>query len=102
MLTCGQEAWERGARVRIYRATGGRSLVFPEPDEGTAADPRNYDSVHYIRLLRETFAARLARAFSADDFATLFDNPEQPSLFAPPLDTLRPVLTTLMTPPPAE
>jgi DNA polymerase elongation subunit (family B) len=97
MLTCGRDRWERGERVRIYRGTGGRSLVFDEADGAT--DPRDYDSGHYIRLLGNTFAARLARAFTPEDFATLFDNPEQPSLFAPTLDTIRPVLAPMAGPP---
>jgi DNA polymerase, archaea type len=106
MLTSGRDRWDRGERVRIYRATGGRSLVYDESDvdaaaNGTANDPRDYDSGHYIRLLGNTFAARLARAFTAEDFATLFDSPEQPSLFAPALDTIRPILTPVAAPPTA-
>ena len=49
-------------------------------------------------LLRETFAARLARAFTPDDFATLFADPEQPSLFAPPIEDIQPALTPLLDP----
>ena len=97
MLTCGRDRWDRGERVRIYRGTGGRSLVFEEAEGAT--DPRDYDSGHYIRLLGNTFAARLARAFTPEDFATLFDNPEQPSLFAPTLDTIHPILTPMAEPP---
>jgi hypothetical protein len=100
MLTSGRDRWERGERVRIYRGTGGRSLVFDETDgAGAATDPRDYDSGHYIRLLGNTFAARLARAFTLEDFATLFESPEQPSLFTPALDAIRPVLTPMAGPP---
>jgi hypothetical protein len=53
-------------------------------------------------MLRETFAARLARAFTADDFATLFDDPLQPSLFATPIETIHPVLTSRMDAPAVE
>ena len=44
-------------------------------------------------MLRDTFAARLERAFSADDFATLFADPDQLALFAPPLASIRARLT---------
>ena len=86
--------------MRVYRATGGRRRCCPT-DRGWRAgdDPRDYDVAHYVRLLRETFAARLARAFTADDFATLFDDPIQPSLFAAPIEAIHPVLTSRMQPP---
>ena len=46
-------------------------------------------------LLRETFAARLARAFTPDDFAAVFADPDQPSLFQPPISDIHTVLTAL-------
>ncbi|MBA3461966.1 MAG: hypothetical protein H0T46_18540, partial [Deltaproteobacteria bacterium] len=58
------------------------------------SDRRDYDSDHYIRVLRDTYAARLARAFTPDDFATVFADPDQLELFARPLSSIRPVLTT--------
>ncbi len=114
MLASGRRAWEPGEHVRIYRAVGGQPSLLPTSDEsdgsadGTAdgashddlhGDPRDYDATHYIRVLRETFAARLARAFTTEDCATLFDNPLQPSLFTTPIETIRPMLTMRMTPP---
>ncbi len=57
------------------------------------ADDRDYDVAHYSRVLRETFAARLARAFTPADYEALFANPEQMSLFAPPVGSIRPILT---------
>ena len=52
----------------------------PDDDDDGAerADPRDYDVDHYVRVLRETFAARLARAFTPEDFAAVFADPEQP------------------------
>jgi DNA polymerase elongation subunit (family B) len=95
LLAAGRSRWMVGDSVRVYRATGGRPALFsPE-----APDLRDYDISHYARLLRETYAARLARAFSADDFATVFGDPEQPSLFAPPIESIQPLLTSLMEPP---
>jgi DNA polymerase elongation subunit (family B) len=100
-LASGMPRWERGTQVAVYRATGGRPALAPESEPETDT-PRDYDTLHYARLLRETYAARLVRAFSADDYAALFDNPEQPSLFAPAIETIAPVLTHLMDPPEAE
>ena len=107
LLASGRTTWEQGEHARIYRAAGGQPKVLPTtaemdgPDETGATDagaspddPRDYDALHYLRLLRETFAARLARAFTPEDFATLFDNPLQPSLFAAPIEAIRPALTT--------
>jgi len=84
--------------VRVYRATGGRAALAAETEDEPAAaeQPRDYDVPHYVRLLRETFAARLARAFTPDDFAVVFGDPEQPSLFAPSIESVHPVLTSLM------
>jgi hypothetical protein len=62
------------------------------------SDPRDYDVEFYVRLLRETFAARLVRALTPEDFATVFADPEQPSLFTLSLAQARPVLTVLRDP----
>jgi DNA polymerase elongation subunit (family B) len=96
MLASGRDEWAPGERVRVYRATGGRAGLLPEEaDDGdvSAADPRDYDAGYYARLLRETFATRLARALSREAFATIFDDPVQPSLFGASLAHARPVLT---------
>ncbi|MFP2904411.1 DNA polymerase II, partial [Pyxidicoccus sp. 3LFB2] len=85
-----------------YRAVGGRAGLLPDPeddaDAGLTGDPRDYDTEYYVRLLRETFAARLVRALAPEDFRTVFDDPGQPSLFAPLLSKARPVLTVLREP----
>jgi len=100
ILSSGRETWSQGEHIRIYRAAGGRSALLPETEDGLpAADPRDYDGEYYVRQLRETFAARMARAFNADDFATLFDDPSQPSLFAAPIESVHPLLTTMMEAP---
>ena len=142
MLAAGRTTWTVGERVRVYRATRGRSRLLVEPaDElgelapgadpelegasaepelapallaavphGAAApdpgdprrpaapdpsDPRDYDVEHYLRVLRDNYAARLARALTAEDFAAVFADPEQPSLFARSLVGARPILTVL-------
>ena len=98
VLAAGRHRWDAGARIRIYRTVGGAAAVAPDPDDERAelpavADPRDYDVDHYVRVLRGAFAVRLARAFTPDDFATVFGDPDQLSLFATPLASIRPVLT---------
>jgi hypothetical protein len=81
---------------------GGQAGLLPDPeaDSGSppVSDPRDYDGDFYARLLRDTFAARLVRALTREDFATVFADPQQPSLFTPTLDRARPVLTVLEDP----
>src|SRR5262249_17748837 len=98
LLAAGQDKWKRGDRVRVYRAAGGAAALLVENGESAPTDPRNYDIPYYARLLRETFAARLERAFTPDHFATLFADPQQPSLFAPPIEAIQPTLTQLLDP----
>jgi DNA polymerase elongation subunit (family B) len=99
-----QDRWEVGDHIRIYRVAGGRAALLHEDDEDGLRTgvqdfaPRDYDVRYYVRLLRETFATRLTRAFSGEDFQTLTADPEQPSLFAPPVDSIRPVLVPLLDP----
>lgn len=88
--------------MRIYRAVGGRAAVWADPDDDGgatakqgAADLRDYDVEFYLRLLRDTFAARLARALTPEDYALVFADPEQPSLFSASLAGRRPILTRL-------
>jgi DNA polymerase I len=96
MLASGRTTWSVGDRIRVYRTKSGLGGVIEESEEEKAApraaDVRDYDVDHYARVLRETFAARLARAFTAEDYETLFADPDQMSLFAPPVDTIRAVL----------
>jgi len=91
MLACGRTFWSLGDKVRVYRTQSGSGAVIDEDDDG--ANRRDYDVNHYARVLRETFAARLERAFSPEDYAAVFADPEQMSLFAPDLEAVKPVLT---------
>jgi len=95
MLATGRTVWSAGDRVRVYRANGGTGAVVAgeDGDADETNDPRDYDVDHYVRLLRETFATRMARAFSADDFAAVFADPDQLSLFAKPMEDVRIILT---------
>jgi DNA polymerase I len=106
VLASGQTQWRVGDHVRVYRATGGRAALLGAADDldatsgedPGASDARDYDSAYYARLLRDTFATRLVRAFTPDDFARVFADPEQPSLFDRELSDVRPVLTRLHAP----
>ncbi len=101
MLASGRTSWRIGDRVRVYRTKTGTGGVVMESDGeaiGTGSrDARAYDVDHYVRLLRDTYAARLARAFSPDDHAALFADPDQPSLFTPSFTTMRAILTPTTT-----
>jgi DNA polymerase elongation subunit (family B) len=94
LLVAGKTNWQRGEQIMVYRASGNRAALLREE-----SDERDYDIAYYLRLLRETYAARLARAFTADDFATLFASPEQPSLFAPPISAIHSALMVVQGPP---
>jgi len=101
MLENGRDDWAPGERVRVYRATRGRAGLLLDPESeltGAATDPRDYDVNFYLRVLRETFAARLARGLAAEDFLAICANPEQPSLFERSLEQARPTLTVLADP----
>ncbi|AKV04123.1 DNA polymerase II [Labilithrix luteola] len=102
MLGNGLERWRVGQRARVYRAMGGRAGLIAEPEEGAdekeSHDPRDYDVEEYVRLLHDTFAARLARALTPEQFATIFADPEQLSLFPSSLEVSRPILTVLPDP----
>jgi DNA polymerase, archaea type len=104
LLNHGRDDWAPGERIRVYRAARGRAGLLPDPDTAGSGglaidpDPRDYDVDYYLRLLRETFAARLARGLSADDFAAICAAPEQPSLFERSLRDARPVLSVLREP----
>ena len=96
MIASGRPSWSIGDRVRVYRTTSGAGAVVPMSDDDAGAtaraDLRDYDVDHYARLLRDTYAARLARAFAPGDFATIFADPDQFSLFAPSISAMRTVL----------
>jgi DNA polymerase elongation subunit (family B) len=97
MFAAGRTSWSVGDRVRVYRNSAGEGALAIELDDDDAepADRRNYDVEHYIRVLRDSFAVRLARAFTHEDFAAVFADPDQPSLFQPSISAIRTVLTSL-------
>jgi DNA polymerase I len=99
LLTAGRTTWSVGDHIRVYRTRTGAGMV-DEPDDDELAAPdtpdhRDYDIDVYARILRNNFAARLERAFTPEDYAALFADPGQLSLFAPEVSSIRPILTQL-------
>lgn len=94
MLASGRTTWRVGERVRVYRTRNGGGRVVTERDDGAPPgdDPRDYDVDWYVRLLRETYAARMVRAFTVNDFAAVFPHPDQLSLFTPEIGGVRTIL----------
>jgi hypothetical protein len=93
VIASGRRVWTAGERVRVYRTRTGSGGVVTD-----GLEVRDYDSDHYVRVLRDTFTARFIRAFSPEDFAAVFADPDQLSLFAPALHTIRAVLTPASPP----
>ena len=54
------------------------------------ADRRDYDANHYIQVLVTSYAARLRKAFSSEDFEQLFRLESQPGLFDQPIENIQP------------
>lgn len=102
MLASGRTSWAVGDRVRVYRTVDGAGVVRDVDDDLSgafdASDPRDYDVEHYVRLLRESYASRLERAFAPADRATVFADPDQLDLFARSPAGVRPVLTPIPQP----
>ena len=97
MISNGRPRWSPGERVLVYRTKKGAGFWMKEKGL-EAPDRRDYDVEYYVRLLRETFSARLARALRPEDFAAVFADPEQPSLFPYALEGARPILTVQSAP----
>jgi len=89
LLAAGRNEWSVGERVRVYRRQGGEGGLVSE----LAEQERDYDCDYYVRQLRTTYAARLASAFAPEDFAVVFADVDQLSLFTPSLESIRTVLT---------
>ena len=89
LLAIGRTDWSIGDKVRVYRTVQAGGGVIDED----APDRRDYDVAHYERVLRDTFAARLERAFEPVDYEAVFASPDQMLLFAPAVEEIRTVLT---------
>ena len=96
MLASGRTSWRTGDRVRVYRRRNGGCGLLEEgegdPLGASCGDDRDYDADHYARQLRQTFASRLACAFTPADYETVFADPDQLSLFLPAMTTIGTIL----------
>jgi DNA polymerase, archaea type len=119
LLMAGRTTWSPGERVRFYRTRGG-SVWIPEESEETSAgqgwerregeekersqragaapmhhddvaNRRDYDMEHYLRVLFTSYAARLRKAYTPDDFERLFRTDEQLGLFDQPIEQIQPI-----------
>jgi DNA polymerase, archaea type len=103
LLLAGRASWRVGDRVRVYRKQNGEAGLATSREASAGAvesdgDQRDYDIDYYVRLLRTSYAGRLARAFTEEDFATMFADADQLSLFRRPAESIRTILTILRPP----
>jgi DNA polymerase I len=98
LLAAGRTAWRAGDRARVYRKRNGEAGLVASGDDENTRDPRDYDVDYYERLLRSTYAERLARAFTPEDFGIVFADADQLTLFAPSIHAIRPILRQLASP----
>jgi DNA polymerase, archaea type len=63
----------------LYSAASASSLT----------DRWDYDSEHYLRILRDSYAERLRVVFEAEDFSQLFRLDGQQGLFDRPVEQMR-------------
>jgi DNA polymerase, archaea type len=84
MLASNKNTWRQGERVRIYKAHGGQWLVLDDEQRNQPA----YDIHHYIQVLRDAYTERLKKAFSKEDFDSIF-RLEQEGLFDTPLGDIK-------------
>lgn len=101
LLNAGRNDWAIGERVRMFRAEGGAAVWLPDETEddidtsgsshaAQAAERRDYDVEHYLQVLLTSYASRLRKAYSREDFEQLFRLDEQLSLFDLPLEQIQP------------
>ncbi|GAC1684537.1 MAG: DNA polymerase domain-containing protein [Ktedonobacteraceae bacterium] len=117
LLNAGRTRWFPGERVRFYRSQTKKYVWLPEETEEAAighdwgeenehegeasegnisslseevANRRDYDVDHYLRVLVTSYAARLRKAFTPNDFTQLFREEEQPGLFDTPIENIQP------------
>src|SRR5258707_2772704 len=119
LLRSGRTRWSPGERVRFYRALGGVPIWIPDESENISFDEagraevradehkpnelllpssaddlkdrRDYDVQHYLRVLVTSYASRLRKAYSTEDFGQLFRMDEQLGLFDRPVEHIHPI-----------
>jgi len=116
LLAAGRKQWRAGERVRFYRSQQGVPVWLPDeaddaspisdeeeadeveaseqmllsaPSTAPLTDRRDYDSEHYLRILRDSYAERLRVVFEAEDFSQLFRLDGQQGLFDRPIEHMQ-------------
>jgi hypothetical protein len=74
LLAAGREEWKSNERVTYYQARDRRKKLLEEY-------ANDYDPEYYVKRLRQTYAQRLAKAFTAEDFELIFQDGRTPGLF---------------------
>src|SRR5260221_12927124 len=119
LLRSGRTRWSPGERVRFYRALAGVPIWIPDESEnisfdeagraevradehkpnelllpssaGDLRDRRDYEVQHYLRVLVTSYASRLRKAYSTEDFGQLFRMYEHIGLFDRPVEHIHPI-----------
>ena len=98
MLASGRDCVGRGrsgARLSHDRRRGRVAEEVDENDVPSADVARDYDVEHYVATAaRHLRRAARPRASRREDFGVVFADPDQLALFAPSIDSVRPILTT--------
>ena len=99
LLAAGRNDWAQGERVRHYRTSSGRQIWLPDVAEGEARndDANDYDIDYYLDTLVTSYAGRLRKAFTPDDFDSIFRRSGQLGLFDKPIEQVRLVRIDNMT-----
>ncbi len=63
--------------------------LFSAASAPSLIDRRDYDSEHYLRILRDSYAERLRVVFEPEDFSQLFRLDGQQGLFDRPIEQMR-------------
>jgi DNA polymerase, archaea type len=116
LIAAGRNKWYPGERVRFYRARNKQYIWIPEENDESSidndwknesvepgkkpgkklnkkelAEKRDYDVEHYLQVLLHSYAARLHKAFAAEDFEQLFRLDGQAGLFDQPIENIVPL-----------
>ncbi len=99
LLAAGRNDWAQGERVRHYRTSSDRQIWLPDVAEGEARndDANDYDIDYYLDTLVTSYAGRLRKAFTPDDFDSIFRRSGQLGLFDKPIEQVRLVRIDNMT-----
>ncbi len=100
MLRGGCSRWRVGQRIKVYHSAEGPAVLrdSDHTDSDAPADRRDYDTEHYVSVLRQSFAARLECGLEPEHASLAFADPQQLPLFSASLAMALPVLNRLATP----